>query len=72
MPLLQVQQHRSEPAQNARDDAALSAAHVLLPAVPGHAQQQGPPAVPSHSPPQRGTRLRRQANCHSKLPQKSI
>ncbi len=42
----------------------------LLPSVPGHAQQQGPPAVPSHSPPQRGTRLRRQADCFSKLPQR--
>lgn len=67
VPLLQVQQHRSEPAQNARDDAALSAAHVPLPVVPGHAQQQGPPAVPSYPPPQRGTRLRRKTNCHCKL-----
>lgn len=54
MPLLQVHQHRSEPPQNARDDTTLGPAYVTMPALPGHAQQQDPPAVPPHTPPQRG------------------
>lgn len=64
VPLLQVHQHGPESTQNARDDAALCPAHATLPAVPGHAQQQDPPAVPPHAPPQRGPRLRGQAHCH--------
>lgn len=58
VPLLQVYQRRPEPPQNARDDAALCPAHVAVPVMPGHAQQQDPPAVPPHAPPQRGPRLR--------------
>lgn len=64
VPLLQVHQHGSESPQNARDDTALCPAHVTLPVMPGHAQQQDPPAVPPHTSPQRGTRLRWQAYCH--------
>lgn len=66
VPLLQVHQHRPEPSQNACDDAALCPAHVTMPFMPGHAQQQDPPAVPPHTPPQCGSRLCWQAHCHSK------
>ena len=57
VPLLQVHQHGPESSQNARDDAALSPAHVTLPTMPGHAQQQDPPSVPPHTPPQCGSWL---------------
>lgn len=57
VPLLQVHQHWPESSQNARDDTALCPAHVTLPPVPGHAQQQDPPAVSPHTPPQRGSWL---------------
>lgn len=66
VPLLQVHQHRPESSQNARDDAALCPAHVTMPIMPGHAQQQDPPAVPPHTPPQCGSWLCWQAYCHSK------
>lgn len=64
--LLQVQQRRRQPAPGARHDAALSAAHAPLPPVPGHAQQQDPPAAAPHPPPQRGTRLRGEAHYDGK------
>lgn len=67
VPLLQVHQHGLESSKNARDDAALCSAHAALPIMPGHAQQQDPPAVPPHTPPQCCTWLRWQANCHSKF-----
>lgn len=71
VPLLQVHQHRPEPTQNARDDAALCPAHATMPAVPGHAQQQDPPAVPPHAPPQRGPRLRGQAHRYCECARRS-
>lgn len=65
--LLQVQQRRAEPHEDARDDTALGPAHVPLPAVPGHAQQQGPLAAAPNAPTQRGPRLRGKAHLYCKF-----